>query len=501
MRAPNAVLARLFVLMLLAVPVVALATPSTAEVKKTLKTGDQAAVGGLLTSLHGQLDADIIKAILTEAPRLKTLGVYDGLITAMATARGPALDELVKGYKKQRRADVRFLIVDALGKVPEAPAEGVLFDALKEDDDETVAVLAARQLGKRATASAVEGLIPVLEAFEKEADRARLVREVNGALAALTGQELVVAVDWKNYWDAHKAEYQPPAQDGEAGSQTRDRNAIDRMRRERPADLRTMERMRDDDVIVVKSQKFMDEVEKVLTALNVKHKLVEKAEFETLTLDPTRQVIVFQCPGKDRKDTPQNESVQFSDATIAKVREFVARGGYMISSDLQLGYVLARAFPEVITHQGTTSNRDKEPAEITISPHPSAVNHPLMRDVFPLGSWTEQQFTWQLFMTCDVAAPNPGITELVTSSQMADLSQGLHAVAFTFTFPPTAGGGGRVATGGGRGRRPGGGVVLHVLSHWKLQEKDEGDGFALQQILLNLIVEKQERRKAEARGD
>lgn len=499
MRAPNVVLARLLVLVLLAVPVVALATPTAAEVKKTLKTGDQAAVGGMLDGLHGQLDADLIKAILNEAPRLKTLGVYDGLITALATSRGPALDELVKGYKKQRRADVRFLIVDALGKVPEAPAEGVLFDALKEDDDETVAVLAARQLGKRATASAVEGLIPVLEEFEKHAERARLVREVNGALASLTGQELVVAVDWKNYWDAHKAEYQPPAQAEEAGSQTRDRNAIDRMRRERPADLRTMERMRDDDVIVVKSQKFMDEVEKVLTALNVKHKLVEKAEFEALTLDPTRQVIVFQCPGKDRKDTPANESVQFSDATIAKVRDFVGRGGYMISSDLQLGYVLARAFPEVITHQGTTSNRDKVPAEITISPHPSAVNHPLMRDVFPLGSWTEQQFTWQLFMTCDVAAPNPGITELVTSAQMADLSQGLHAVAFTFTFPPTAGGG-RVATGGGRGRRPGGGVVLHVLSHWKLQEKDEGDGFALQQILLNLIVEKQERRKAEARG-
>lgn len=488
MRSPT--LSRLLFLGLLAVPVVALATPSASEVKKALKSGDQATVNGTLESVRGQLDADLVKAIVDNAARLKTLGVYDGLVGALATARGEALAELVKAYEKQKRPDVRFLIVDALGKVPEPSAEGVLVEALKEDEDETVSVLAARSLGRRATRSAVEALITVLEAFEKQPQKLRLAREVNGALAQLTGQDLSMAQDWDNYWDAHKEEFTPRAQpDADGGSQTKDRNAIDRMARERPADVRTMERMRDDDVIVVKSVKRMDDVEKVLEGLKVKHKLVDKAEFEGLTLDPSRQVVVLQCAGK-------GDEVIFNDATVQKLRDFVSRGGYMISSDLQLGYTLAKAFPEVITHQGTTSNRDKTPLQISISPHPDALSHPLMRDVFPLNSWQQGQYTWQLFMTCDVAAPNPAITELVSSPQMNDLTQGMKAVAFTFQFPP-AQGGGRVATGGGGKRRFGGGVVLHVLSHWKLQAKDEGDGFALQQILLNLIVDKQDRRKAE----
>lgn len=488
----RAVLPRLLLLALVSLPVVAWAVPSASEVKKTLKSGDQAAVTQLLGSLEGQLDDAIVKAIVDAAPRLKTLGVYDGLIGALETARGAALDELIKAYGKQRRPDVRFLIVDALGKVPEASAEAVLLEALQEDKDETVSVLAARALGRRATASAVEALIPILESFEGEAERTRLVREINGALSALTGQQLTVAQDWKNYWDAHKASYQPPAQPAGAdgGSQTRDRNAIDRMRRERPADLQTMERMRDDDVLVVKAR--MDAVERVLKALNIKHKEVDQAEFEqSVQLDPSRQVLVLNCPGI-RKE------VHFNDQTIAKIKEFVARGGYLFCSDLHLGGTLAKAFPEVIRKKASTSNDAQQ--VIHIAPHRDATTHPLMRDVFPLSSWTEQQFTWNLFQSCEYPEANPAITPLVVSPELPGLAGGFDAVAFTFTYPPTPGGA-RVATGGGRGRRPQGGVVLNVLSHFKLQEDSDGDGFALQQILLNLIVEKQERRKAEARGE
>lgn len=486
----RAVFPRLLLLALVAAPVVAWAVPSASEVKKALKSGDQAAVSAMLTSLEGQLDGGAVKAIIDAAPRLKTLGVYDGLVGTLKTARGEALEELIKGYARQRRPDVRFLIVDALGKVPEAGAEAVLLEALREDKDETVSVLAARALGRRATASAVEALIPILGEFEEQADRTRLVREINGALASLTGQQLTVAQDWQNYWDSHKAEYQPPAQAGEAGSQTRDRNAIDRMRRERPADLQTMERMRDDDVLVVKAR--MDAVERVLRALDIKHKEVEQAEFEeSVQLDPSRQVLVLNCPG-------MRKEVHFNDQTIAKIKEFVARGGYLFCSDLHLGGTLAKAFPEVIRKKGSTSNSATQTIHIT--PQRDASTHPLMRDVFPLGSWTEQQFTWNLFQSCEYPEANPAITTLVVSPELPGLASGFDAVAFTFNYPPTPGGG-RVATGGGRGRRPQGGVVLNVLSHFKLQEDDSGDGFALQQILLNLIVEKQERRKAEARGE
>lgn len=494
--APRSVVSRLLLLALLTAPVVAYACPTAAEVKKALKSGDQATVTSTLEGVRGQLDGDLVKAIIDAAPRLKTLGVYDALVAALGTASGEALQELIKGYERQRRGDLRFLVVDALGKCSDLAAERTLLTALQEDEDESIAVLAARALGRRATASAVEALIPILKQFEGDARRGRLVREINGALGALTGQDLSVADDWKNYWDAHKAEYRAPAApNADGGSQTADRNAIDRMRRERPADLRTMERMRDDDVLVVKSDRKMDFVENVLRKLEVKHRLVERAEFEApaLELDPTRQTVVLQCPGK-------GDAVRMGDATIAKLREFVGRGGYLITSDLQLGYTLERAFPDVVQSAGFTSNKP-DTVPITISPHPEAVNHPLMRDVFPLnGTWTSSPFSWQLFQQCEIVRPNAAITELVVSEQMGQLGSS-NVVAFTFTYPPTPGGGGRQQTGGGGGRRrPQGGVVLHVLSHWKLQENDSGDGFALQQILLNMIVDKQDRRRAEAAG-
>lgn len=475
---------------------VALGAPSGAELKKILKGGDAAAVKAALEG--GALDAEGVKAVLDVVEdakggqRLHQLDVYESLVAGLGSARGPAADELVKAYKKARRGDVRFLVIESLGKVPEPAAEQTLLEALEKDEDEPVTVLAARQLARRGTASAVDALIPLLKKFEKDAARARLVREINGALSTLTGQSgLAVADDWKNWWDSHKAEYQAPAQPsgGDAGSQTRDRNAIDRMRRERPADLQTMTRMRDDDVLVVKAK--MDEIEDVLKSLDVKHKVVEQGEFESsVTLDPTRQVLVLNCPGMAKE-------AFFNDATIAKIKDFVSRGGYLFCSDLHLNGTLAKAFPDVIRKKGVTSNTDREPLTIHITPHRDAASHPLMRDVFPLGSWTEQQFAWKLFMKCEVPEPNPAITTLVVSPELPAIAGGQEAVAFTFTYPPSAGGG-RVATGGGRGRRPQGGVVLHVLSHFKLQKGDDGDGFALQQILLNLIIEKQEVRKAAA---
>ncbi len=463
----------------------ALAAPTSAEVKRTLKSGDQAAVSQLLGQLHGQLDDDAVKAILDNGPRLKPLGVYDDLVKALATARGPALEALIKGgYDKQKRPELRFLAVDALGRIPEAAAEKVLVEALEEDADEAVAVLAARSLGKRGTLSAVDALVPLLGRLESDAKKARLVREVNAALCALTGQELSVAEDWKNYWDANRDKFQPPAQassDDAAGSQTRDRNALDRMRRERPAETRTMERMRDDEVIAIKGRS--DKVEQVLKALNLPHQVKERSEFDGLELDPARQILVMNCAGTEA----------LSDAGVAKVREFVGRGGYLFTSDWELKNVLARAFPEVVAFKGESPREPKDGISIKIRPHAQHASHPLMRDVFPLSTWTERQFTWQLDSRSHLVADNPLLVPLVVSPDMDDKKMGSNVVAFTFTFPPGAGGRAGATGKGGRAR---GGVVLHVSSHFKNQKDESGDGFALQQILLNLIVEKQDARRA-----
>ena len=475
----------LLLAVLVSAGVVLAASPN--EIRKALRSGDKGQVQALLKELKGGLDKPAVRAVIECALEVKTLGVYDELVSTLATATGEALEEIEKAAGDNKRPDIRFLLVDVLGKCPDKGAEGALIRTLEKEKDEMVAVLAARQLGRRGTASAVDELIPLLAKLEKDDKRTRLVREVNGALAQLTGQDLSVAQDWKNFWDAHRAEFvekTPAADDGR--SHVKDENAIDRLKRERPGDARTMERLREDDVVVIKGRS--DKVEEVLDALKLKHVEHERSAFDSVELDPERQVLVLNCASKE----------YLSEAGIAKVREFVAKGGYLFSSDWELRNTLAKAFPEVVEF---LKDAGKDDLKVTIRPNRENANHPLLRDVFPLGTWTEAKFTWTIDSRSHLVKPNPNLQVLVESPEMD--SMGSNIVAFCFGY--TADGGqARPMTGGGSGgsrrRQHKSGVVLHVLSHFKNQKDASGDGFALQQLLLNFIVEKQEIRKEWARG-
>jgi len=459
----------------------AMAMPSGSDVRKAFKSNDKARVTQILQDLRGSLDKQSVKAVLAGAMKVKSLGVYEDLIACLATASGEALAELTKEAKRNKRSDLRYLAIDALGKNTDPGAEAALVTAVEKDKDETVAVLAARSLGRRDSASAVDALIPLLADIEDDFSKTRIKREINGALSQLTGQDITIAQDWKNYWDSHKGEFTgegPPALDPSA-TRTRDESVMDRMRRERPAETRTMESLRDDDILVIKGRS--DKVEDVLAALELPHVKKERNEFDTLELDPSRQVLILNCAGK----------ADLSEAGVQKVREFVAAGGYVFSSDWELRGTLEKAFPEVV---GFLKESPREDRKVTIRPNAAAANHALLRDVFPLSSWVESDYIWTLDSRSHLIKPNPNMTVLVESPENAEL--GSTAVAITFGF--SAQGGGRPVTGigGNPSRGPQGGQVLHVLSHFKNQKDASGDGFALQQILLNFIVEKQEARKA-----
>lgn len=464
--------------------------PSPSEIRKALRSGDKAAVQQVLGALKGNLDKAGVRALLECVLETKTLGVYDELVATLASAGEEALKELEDQAAENRRPDVRFLIVDALGKNPAKGAEEALVRALEKEKDEAVTVLAARALGKRGTASAVDALIPLLTRLEKDGTRTRLIREVNGALVQLTGQDgLAVAQDWKNFWDSHRGEFvekAPPSADG--GSQVGG-NVIDRMRRERPADATTVARLRDDDVVVIQGKS--DKVEEVLDALKIKHVKHPRGEFDKVKLEPERQLLVLNCASKEA----------LSEEGIAKVRDFVAKGGYIFSSDWELGHTLQSAFPEVCEK---LKDAGKDDLKVTIRPAEKNQNHPLLRDVFPLGTWTETKFTWTIDSRSHLIKPNPALTVLVESPEMEGMGTNIVAFCFGYTVEggqarPMTGGGGQ---GGSKARKKQkSGVVLHVMSHFKNQKDASGDGFALQQLLLNFIVEKQELRKEWARGN
>jgi hypothetical protein len=480
------------VLAILAGTTPALAAPKPTEIKKAFKSGDAGKVKDMLGALEGNLDDKAVKTVLKEAPKLKPLGVYEDLVKTLATAEGKALEVLTKGYKKEKKGEMRFLIVDALGKNPAEAVEATLATAVSDDKDPPVRVMAARALGKRYTTTAVDTLIPLLAEFEEDPKEERIKKEVLAALGNLTGQDLTVAEDWTNYWNAHKDAYTKPADHAEGETKTRSK-LIDRMAKQRPAELKTLTRMKDADLLVIDGN---DRVDKVLDVLGLKHKELKLEDYEKQDFDPETQVLLFECPG----------SKSLSEDGIKKLREFVAKGGYAFVSDWHLGKTLAKAFPEVVTFlkeaarvDDNTPNVYKDnrgkPAglEVTIQPIPATINHPLMRDVFPLNAWEGRSFDWKLHERCHLV--NDGKSAVVPLVICPEIkSQGSTTVAFTFNF--TGEGGGRPVTGKALRKVKRAGCVLFVSSHFK-DDEDGEDGYALQQLLLNFVLEKQAQRKGQ----
>lgn len=462
----------------LAAPVgsLAWAKATKSDVKKAFKSGSKEKVLAVLSELDGGLDKNTARAVIDNAKRLRSLGVYDELVKTLRTAEGPALDELLKAYKKQKKnGALRFLVLDGVGLIKDERAEQLLLTAATKDKDQPLRILAVRLLGKRSTKSAVDGLIPLLIELEEAGESDRLIREVNGALANLTGGDLTVGEDWKNWWATNKDKFSPKA--SEDGKTQERGNLLDRMAKDRPADLKTMTRVKKGELIVVKGN---DRVQDVIKALGLDYKQVERKEIEGMTLDPKSQILLLNCPGRDA----------FSDAAIQKVRQFVAKGGYLFCSDWDLGKTLAKAFPNVVEFLKEAPKGDVK--DVTIVPFPEGATHPLMRDVFPLNTFTTAGFAWKLEGRSHLAKRTPGIVPLISCPKIKDL--GTTMVAFTFSF--TEKGGGRPVTGSASKKlKEPPGSVLWVSSHFKLQKDPKGDGFALQQLLLNFILEKQNQRK------
>ena len=218
-------------------PLAAAASPKPTAIKKAFKSGDADTVKAMLKELHGNLDKKAVSTVLKNALKLQELGVYNELLEALRTAEGDALAELVKAYKKEKKGQMRFLVVDALGTIQQKVAEDTLVTAIEKDKDPAVRVQSVRLMGKRFTATAVDALIPLLAKFESDEKEDRLVREIKASLGNLTGEDgLLLAEDWENFWASRRDDYTKPKPEDEKTTKTRG-GVMERMKRERPAEM------------------------------------------------------------------------------------------------------------------------------------------------------------------------------------------------------------------------------------------------------------------------
>lgn len=503
------------------------------DLEKALDSRDRAKIEAALAQVRGSLTPAAVKVLVDGAAQAQAAGLILDVVEVLGGAQGPALVELAKAYERAKASATRFLVLDALRGIPDPLADETLARAGKKDDDPAVAVHAVRLLVARGTVRAIDGLLEVLEAAEKSKARALLAQEATAGLRSLLGQDQATLEDWKKLWATRKDGWRgggpaplgakpaaepekepeprrgrPGGRGGEAGGDdgTRTRTVLDRMGSKRRDDLTTLTRLEKDAIVVAEGE--YDQVQDVLAALKIPCETVGRPQLETVALHPDRQVLILNCSADP-----------LSEPVAKRVREFVLAGGYLFTSDWELGNALVKSFPECVKSGGRQSSEHT----VTIQPRGSLAAHPLLRDVLPVSPLERvaRPLQWKVDGLSEFVLDHEAIAVLVEAPELLPLYK-TSAVAATFCFTGEPGGPGRPVTGtwlppapkgddeGGPGTRTGKrgrgagesarlpGRVLHVISHFQHQATEAGDGFALQQLLLNFVLEKQAARRAAA---
>lgn len=113
------------------------------------------------------------------------------------------------------------------------------------------------------------------------------------------------------------------------------RIARERMAADAPLDANLLNEVEASDIVVVRGQ--YDHVEVVLDALALPCQAVDPDQLWRLTLRP-EQLLVVNCPGQvDRR-------------SIVQIRDFVAAGGSLFSTDWALRHVVEPAFPGLVAY-------------------------------------------------------------------------------------------------------------------------------------------------------
>lgn len=215
----------------------------------------------------------------------------------------------------------------------------------------------------------------------------------------------------------------------------------------------------------------------VLTQLGLKHKTVNHEILGLLLatpdtpfpkhkklglppyLVPERDILVFNCG---------SFSAAVTEKHIHKLNEFVARGGYILTTDWALDW-LVEAFPQKLASSAKTVRQ----GNYSVKLNKNAIKHPLFHGM-PKSKWRSQWFV-------EAQSSRPYLRSKDVLS-LAESNKGL-PIAITFThYKPVSGTTHR--------RYPG--RVLHYVSHLHKQESFGATGdYPFQIILLNFILLKQ----------
>ena len=456
---------------------------------------------------------------------------YFTLLNAAASFTDvPALSELADFLLKNKTKPIARDILSAVANHGQKEMIAVCVRVMEAGTDD-LKIMAVDHLIAIADKTAVEPLIRAMKANEKTPGD--LKHRIGRALTVLTGQDYGDSVsNWEGWWSANKdKDFSVEGPDG--GSTGTVTDGLDRSRHSEFEKLKktgnVLGLMAGEKCKCGKNHD-LDRIDAVTTKMGLTTETITKDDLDKkddIKLSDYVAVLancthirehcvcplckpgnysgnrLFQCV------CPKNEHIPakyvLGDKGIAKIKKYVETGGYLFAEDWCMEDFVEKAFGDYVTH-GSIRPQDEA---VPVHPKAGAASHPYLRKIFfkpPRETRDTVSETdldkvahkWKIdkeTRTIKVKDPSKVVT-LLTSPELAKSSQGDDAVAVTFEVTP-----GKSSPKGAAAapeisqdrRKMVGGRVLYVLSHFGKQDSQE-DEFALQNLLVNFLVEANERR-------
>jgi len=484
---------------------------------------DTKACDTLLNSTNSTEDNGIYWILLEGASRFTNAEVISKLTSHILANKGKSIGRDLLGMMKNNRS----------------PSILPLLKEVIEKGTYEMRIECIHQLSAIQTKESLEVLLGFLKTLDEKNDK-ELVKETISALKRITGIDRGnYPASWLQWWEENKNK-----QIGDIiKPKTAAGGSIEHVGQYR--DMTGVEDLPKDKVIVIRNDLCdkkaaaggfdgnYDHIQDILTRLGIEHTVIGKSELEKDSFDwDSAWVMLFNCmlykdhccnpkhrAGKTKtserlvncegEGPHQNHKPEVSDKTIKKIQKFVETGGYLFTEDMNINEIIVRAFKGIIT-----STKYLPEKNVPILPAPGAALHPYLKYVFEAAPSSSSDAPdmpeeksgetrsvkpgefridaeWKIDEDSpDIKVLKKDVTVLIMSPKLVTKSNTDGAVAVTFGVS----GSNIVTTGSEKGPSyQGGGRVLHVMSHFGHQ-KSKIDEFALQNLILNFIMELNQRR-------
>jgi hypothetical protein len=163
-------------------------------------------------------------------------------------------------------------------------------------------------------------------------------------------------------------------------------------------------------VVVVRGQ--YDRVEDVLAIMEIPHRVIDEAAVARAEFHP-RQMVIVNRPGA------------IQERGVAVLKEFVAAGGHLFTTDWALKHMLERAFPGVVAHNGRQTGDEVVRIEVRDA------RNPYVAGVFHEG---DDPLWWLESSSYPIRVLAPEAVSVLIASRELEARHGEAPVAVSFPF-------------------------------------------------------------------